>query len=334
MSRLVLLGPTTLVGKELIDALRGHPLAADLHLASMDDEEIGQLTDAAGAAALVVRAERDEIAAADVVVACGDVAPYEELLAARRDGATVVLAGPDAGEGGAGTPVVAGVNLDAAEPGGTLVSPDAGGVLVAHLLHPLVAGGGFAGGVARAVATLVRPVSVFDRPGLDELFAQAGRMVSMQSQSPSALFGHRQLAFNLYPAPRPPRRLTAQVREALGAGGLELSVQVLQGAVFHGVSALVHVTLGEAADPGALRKHLGRDPAIELYRPDDGAVEQLGPLDVPTSDKVLVGAVHRDPDDASGTGFWLWAVMDNLTRGGALNVLAILERVTGTPAAS
>lgn len=331
MSRLVLLNPTTLIGKELIDALRGHPLAADLRLLSLDDGEVGQLTEAAGAAALVGRADAEEIAAADVLVVCGAAGPYRELLAERRPGATLVLAGPDASAADPGaTPVVAGVNLDAAAAGGALVSPDAGGILLAHLLRPLLDDAAFTGGVERVVATVVQPVSVYDRPGLDELFAQAQRMVAMQSQAPSELFAHRQLAFNLFPAPRPPRRLVAEVREVLGAGGLELAVHVVQGGVFHGVSALVRVTLGTAVEPGELRSRLDRHPAVELYAPGDGGVGQLGPIDVPTSDKVLAGTVERDLDDATGRGYWLWAVMDNLTRGGALNVLGILERVTGT----
>jgi len=334
VSRLVLLNPTTLVGKELIEALGDHPLGADLALLSVDEAEIGQLTEAAGAPALVAAADEAAISGAEVLVVCGPAAPYRELLAQRDAAASVVLAGPDA-TAADGVPVVAGVNPQAAVAGGVMVSPHPGGVLLATLLHPLRSAADLTGGVRRAVATVVMPVSLYDRAGLDELFSQAARMVSMQAQSPSALFGDRQLAFNLYPTPRPPRGLPAELRAVLGAGGsqaddIEVAVHVLQGAVFHGVSALAHVTLGRAVDAGELRRHLGGHPSIELYRPAEGALEQLGPIDVPSSDKVLLGSVEHDPDEAAGgggTGYWLWAVMDNLTRGGALNVLAILERL-------
>ena len=194
MSRVVLLEPAGLVAQELLEALAGHPLAQDLKLLSLEEEQIGQLTDAAGGAGLVGRADAAAVAAADAVVVLGPVAPYRDLLEHRREGAGLILAGPDATPED-GTPVVAGVNLDAIldddAPGATLVSPDAGAVLLSHLLAPLL-GDGAGGRLQRAVATLVQPVSTFDRPGLDELFAQAGRMVSMQSQSPSALFGDRQ----------------------------------------------------------------------------------------------------------------------------------------------
>ena len=330
MSRVVLLQPSGLVAQELLRALQGHPLAEDLKLLSSVEEEIGQLTDAAGGAGLVSRADAPAVAAADAIVVLGPLEAYRELLQHRRPGASVILAGAGATPDD-GTPVVAGVNLDAAEAGATLVSPDPGAVLLAHLLAPLLEAGD-GGRLETAVATLVQPASIYDRPGLDELFAQAGRMVSMQSQAPSELFGDRQLAFNLYPAPRPPRHLLDELAKVLGVTAGEapaLSAHVLQGSVFHGYSALVHVTLdgdavdGDAVDAAALGARLAASPVIELT---DAEADAPAPLDVPASDKILVAAVDAEAGGAGG-GYWLWSVMDNLTRGGALNVLAILEAV-------
>ncbi len=318
MNRIVVLGPTTLLGKELVAGLESRPdLCRELTLLSLDAEEIGALTDAAGAAALVARAEPAAIAAADAVVVCRQTALYRELLAARPAGTTAVLLDPDADEPEA-VPVVAGVNLAAAAPGRLLASPHPAVVLLAHLLAPLAA----AGGVERAVVTLVQPASLFGRAGLDELFAQAGRLIALQKQEPSELFG-RQLAFNLYPAPRPPARLTALVRDVLGAAELPLAARVLQGAVFHGFAALVHVHL--AGDPPAaeVRGRLGGHPLIELGDAAADGGDLLGPIDAAAHDKVRVGPVSDDPDG----GVWIWAVMDNLTRGGALNALALLEAV-------
>ena len=75
------------------------------------------------------------------------------------------------------------------------------------------------------------------------------------------------------------------------------------------------------ATPKAIHKALKANPYIELAK-DPG---HLGPIDSAASDKVIVGAVR---EDASG-GFWFWAVMDNLTRGMALNASAIAEAVGG-----
>lgn len=321
MPRIVLLGPTSLVGRELVELLGDRPdLGGDLRLLSLDDEEIGQLTEATGAAALVARADADAVAGADAIVVCGDLALYRELLDGRPPGCTAILLTPDAGEDD-GTPVVSGVNPGDAVPGAALVSPHPGAVLLAELLQGLLDAG-----PRRVVANLVQPASVFDRRGLDELFAQAGKMVSMQTQSPSALFGGRQLAFNLYPAARPPRGLARQVRAVLGSGAqdLPLAVHVLQGPVFHGFSALLYVELENPPGTEELRARLGEHPHVELFAAPEGGGDQPGPIDVPASDKVLVGAVEAD----EGGGFWIWAVMDNLTRGGALNALEILELIS------
>lgn len=323
MTRLVLLAPTTLLGKELIEKLDARPdLWQDLDLLSLDDEEIGALTDAAGAAALVRRAEPGTLDGADVVFVCGASATYREVLANRGAETTVVLLDPAADDPEA-TPVVAGLNLDQALPGRVLASPHPGSLLLAHLLQPLLGAG-----VREAVATLVQPASLYGRAGLDELFEQARRLVSLQGQEPSELFG-RQLAFNLYPARRPPARLAALARQVLGAGerDLPLAVHVLQGAIFHGLSALVHVHLGEDLPPDEVRRRLAANPLIELSEPGEGGEDLLGPIDVAASEAVVVGPVERDPDG----GTWIWAVMDNLTRGGATNAVAILEQVAAAP---
>lgn len=322
MTRVVVLHPTTLLGKETIEKLEARPdLYQDLDLLTVDPEEVGQLAEAAGAAALVRQAEPSAIAAADVVLVCGATAAYRELLAHRAPEATVVLVDPTADEPSA-VPVVAGINLDQATPGRLLASPHPGTVLLAHLLQPLLPLG-----VREAVATLVQPASLFERRGLDELFEQARRLVSLQGQEPGELFA-RQLAFNLYPAPRPAAALAARTRQALGVDGpaLPLAVHVLQGAVFHGISALLHVHLAETRPAAEVRERLAANPLVELSEPDDSGDDLLGPIDAAAREEVLVGPVQDDPDG----GVWIWAVMDNLTRGGATNAVAILERLVGT----
>jgi aspartate-semialdehyde dehydrogenase len=214
--------------------------------------------------------------------------------------------------------VVAGVNLVAAVRGAALASPHPGAVLLAHLLHPLRRFG-----LAGASAVVVQPSSFRDKPGLDELFGQARNMVAMRAQDEPAVFG-RQLAFNLLPTPVSGPAVAGQVRAALGGGeaAVPLAVRVLQGAVFHGVSAAVHLRLDGEADPAAVREALGEHPFNRLAEDS----ELLGPIDAAASDEVLIGGVEAVAA-AYGGGVWLWGVMDNLTRGGALNAVAILEQV-------
>jgi aspartate-semialdehyde dehydrogenase len=136
------------------------------------------------------------------------------------------------------------------------------------------------------------------------------------------VFG-RQMAFNLLPHPGPIEPLAAQLRAVLGEEPA-VSLDVVQAGVFHCFSASVHLRC--ARDPGvkAIRRALGDHPYVELS--DDA--KHLGPIEVAGSDKVLVGAVRKETGGAGGGGgYWLWAVMDNLTRGGALNALEIAEEV-------
>jgi aspartate-semialdehyde dehydrogenase len=193
-------------------------------------------------------------------------------------------------------------------------------VLLAHLLHPLRRFG-----LAGATAVVVQPTSFRDEAGLDELFGQARSIVAMQAQAEPAVFG-RQLAFNLLPTPVTGPAVADQVRGALGGAeaALPLAVRVLQGAVFHGVSAAVHLRLAGPADPEAVREALGEHPMNRLAEDS----ELLGPIDAAASDEVLIGGVEAVAA-ADGGGVWLWGVMDNLTRGGALNAVAILEQVLG-----
>jgi len=104
-------------------------------------------------------------------------------------------------------------------------------------------------------------------------------------------------------------------------GAPPVSLQLVQGGIFHGISASVYVRLREGLDAKALRKALAGHPVLETA--DDP--KHLGPIDSAASDKVLVGSVRKSNDG----GFWLWAVMDNLTRGGALNALEIAASATG-----
>jgi aspartate-semialdehyde dehydrogenase len=194
-----------------------------------------------------------------------------------------------------------------------LVSPNPAVVLLAHLLHPLR-------GLQpeSAAATVIQPVSLYGTPGLEELFEHTRQIVALGERRQTPLFGG-QLAFNLMPSTAD----SAAIEETLGAVLKEtgerpaVAVQVIQGAVFHSLSVSLYVRLGGKATAQSLRKTLAAHPYLEAAEHP----KHLGPIDAAAQGKVIFGTVRKD---AAG-GFWLWAVMDNLTRGGALNALEIVE---------
>lgn len=308
MSSIAIVHPMSLLGKELRETLERLPgVGGDVRLLSNHEDEIGTLTEVAGAAAMVSRYEPEKLQGASIAFLCGTMEDNRPILGEIPAGTTAVLLSFDA-TAGDGQPVVAGVNDEAAGGHRVLLSPHPGVVLLAHLLHALR---GLQ--VEEAVATLIQPASMRDDAGLEELFEQTRQIVAMTRRTPTPVFG-AQLSFNLLPVPLPADPVAAQLQAVLP--GMPLALQILQGGVFHSVSASLYVRCAGSPTLQAVRKALAGHPHLEAAdRP-----KHLGPIDAAASDKVIYGSVRKDE---AGGGFWLWTVMDNLTRGGALNALEI-----------
>ena len=318
MSNLAIIHPGNLLGKELRETLgRGvtGPSWQEVRLLSTAEEEIGTLTEAGGAAAIVQRYEPGSLDGVSVAFFCGPIAANQAALAELPPDVTAVVLSPDATLAD-GHPVVAGIN---ARPSGggaaeVLVSPHPAVVLLAHLLHPLAE---FA--PREAVATVVQPASLHDDPGIDELFEQTRQIIAMTPRRRSQVFG-AQLAFNLLPAAGA-EDTAANVAAALAAvlpAPPPLSLQLVQGGIFHCLAISLHLRCAASPTAQAVRKALAASPFVELAHDP----RHLGPIDAAASDKVLLGAVRKDE-----RGVWIWAAMDNLTRGGAVNALEIAASV-------
>ena len=308
MSTITIVHPMSLLGKELRETLERLPaVGADIRLLSNREDEIGTLTEVAGIAAMVTRYEPEKLQGSSAIFLCGTLEENRPILAELPAGSTAVLLSFDA-TAGEGQPVVAGVNDEAAGGHGVLLSPHPGVVLLAHLLHALRDLK-----VEEAVATLIQPASMRDDAGLEELFEQTRQIVAMTRRTPTPVFG-AQLSFNLLPVPLPADPVAAQLQAVLP--GMPLALQILQGGVFHSVSASLYVRCAGSPTLQAVRKALAGHPHLEAA----DKPKHLGPIDAAASDKVIYGNIRKDE---AGGGFWLWAVMDNLTRGGALNAIEI-----------
>ncbi len=305
----------TLLGKEVRETLEKRTgLWREIRLLTVRDDEVGGLSEVAGAAALVQRADEDGLSGVDLVFCCGTDEEARQVLAVLPETATAVVLATDLKDYAAiaGQPIVAGVNFSSAAKGRVLLSPHPAVILLAHLLHPLRGLG-----IEEAVATVIQPASMHGDPGIDELFEQTRQIIAMTQRRPAPVFG-AQLAFNVLPTPASSAPLSAQLREVL-AGDPPASLQILQGGVFHSLAASVFVRFANPADARSLRRTLGQQEHLELAKKPS----HLGPIDSAAHERILVGAVQEEP----AGGFWIWAVMDNLTRGGALNAVEIAEGV-------
>jgi aspartate-semialdehyde dehydrogenase len=314
MSSIVLVHPGDLIGKELRETLESRMKEwREVRLLSAREDQVGMLTEFLGAAALVERYDPDRLRDASTVYFCGPIEANRPLFGDVPAGATAVVISPD-GTPADGRPVVSGVNTEAAAGGGRLLSPNPAVVLLAHLLHPLRS---FQ--PVEATATVIQPASAQGNDGIEELFEQTRQIVAMVARTEMPVYG-TQLSFNLLPTQLDEVPL-ADLLRAVVPDCPPVPLQVVQGSVFHGISTSLHVRFGGKATPQALRKALAASPAVEIA----GKPRHLGPIDSAATDKVIVGTIR---EDAAG-GFWLWAVMDNLTRGTALNAIEIAEAAGG-----
>jgi aspartate-semialdehyde dehydrogenase len=310
MRRLAIVHPKTLVGKEILERVDAFPaLAGERRLLSSLESEVGELADAGGAA-FIGRLDEEAFDGVDLALFCGAIESEREVLARLPRRLAVVLA--SAGVTSSDAPLaVSGVPLPALAGVDRLASPHPLAVALTLLLAPL-----HVFDLRRAIATALLPVSLADEAAIDELFGEARALLTFQSPPKSKRFG-AQLAFNAIPATLAPGELERATLAALGLD-LSLSVQAIQAGIFHAVGVSLYVELGEAPAPADLRRALGRAPHLELAKQPG----RFGPVAVAGGERLAIGEVRAADSDGS---YWIWAAMDNLVRGAALNALELGE---------
>lgn len=317
MNRIVLVHPTSLVGKELRERLADRPdLCREMHLLSNDETEVGTLTEFAGAATFVARLEEESFEGADLALFCGDIATDRAALALCPAAIPAILLSRGAGVAD-GRIAIAGVRPESWLGETRLVSPHPAAVALAQLLDPL---SGFE--PRQVAATAVLPVSAVSDAGLDELFEQTRGILAFSGTPRSKHFA-AQIAFNLLPSGDDAEGAAASARSALGAA-YPIALQLVQGGVFHSLSLSLYVELGTRPAAAEVRRRLGRAAGIAAAKDP----RRLGPVAAAGEESLLLGDVRAAGTDG---GYWIWAAMDNLLRGGATNAIALAERLLGAP---
>lgn len=321
MTRIGLVGTSTLLGEELKDELgRRRELWSDLRLLTFDSDDLGKVADLDGAATFVNTLSAESLEGVDLVVLPGEKAAGHDLIGELPGEANLLVVSPDYRLEDAPA-LVDGVNLVAGElPAAVLgrrvlVSPHPAAIALTLLLHPLRGLG-----VERADGLLMLPSSIKGQEGLDELLEQSRRILNFQSDPPQDVFGH-QLAFNLLPTTETPEIFLGDVASVLD-GGPCVSVHLAQASVFHGCTLALHLAFGGEPTAGEVREAL-RGGAF-LSFPD---ATHVGPIDAAGRDDIQIVSLGADGSGSAGN-YWLVAVFDNLTRGGAKNAVAIVEALS------
>lgn len=316
MYKIAIAGASTLLGKELKDAISDSTLATATFTLLDEQTAQGQLEQVGDEVTFVQPILSDAFDKMDFTFFCGsEDLTRKHWASALRAGSTVLdlsgaldqepgvlvrapwLAG-DTGAGDLFTPAV--------------VPAHPAAIALAMLMERLRPA------MPRFIAaTLLAPASEFGSDAMDELHQQTVNLLSFQTL-PKAVYD-AQAAYNMLSgmgesAHLSLPRLEARIRrhyEALGGGRLPaLALQAIAAPVFHGHTFSIAIELERPVDIAALEEALSGD-RVDLVLEDTDSPSNLsatGQNDV----LVRLRPILEGRNPSQVTRFWLWAASDNL----------------------
>ena len=317
MYKIAIVGASTLLGKELKDAISESSLASgDLSLLDAD-EGLGQLDQVGDEVTFVRAISSDAFEHVDFTFFCGTEAlTQKHWREALRAGSTVLdLSGALDSETGVlvRSPWVAAqeVTADLFTPAVVPASPAA--LALAMLMERVQQ----AAPVRQAAATVLLPASEFGRAAMDELHQQTVNLLSFQSL-PKSIFD-AQSAYNLLSGfgenakaslVQVDARIRRQYNALAGRRLPSLAIQTVSAPVFHGHAFSIFVELERPVDVATLEEALsGEHVDLVLEETDSPSnLAATGQNDVLVRLRLEPGARNAN----ESTRLWLWAASDNL----------------------
>jgi aspartate-semialdehyde dehydrogenase len=315
--KIAIAGASSILGRELKDALSDSPLAAAT-FALLDEEDAqGQLDQVGDEVTFIQALGAEAFDRADFTFFCGseDLTRRHWRQALRAGSSVLDLSGALDQETGV---LVRAPWLGASAASADLFTP---AVVPAHsaalALALLVERVQLAAPVRSVAATVLLPASEFGKAAMDELHQQTVNLLSFQSL-PRTLYD-AQAAYNLLcglgeAATVSLSALAARIRhhyEALVvSGGPPLALQVISAPVFHGHTFSIAVELEHPAEIAALEESLSGEH-VDLVLEDTDSPSNLAA----TGQNDVLVRLRSEPlprHPASALRFWLWAASDNL----------------------
>ncbi|HEX7727826.1 MAG TPA: Asd/ArgC dimerization domain-containing protein [Terracidiphilus sp.] len=317
MYKIAIAGASTLVGKELKDALSDSSLAAATFVLLDEEQAQGQLDQVGDEITFVQAIGPDSFTGSDFTFFCGSEAlTLRHWRAAQQAGSTVIdLSGALDQETGAQifTPWIAPGDSGADLLTPAIVPAHAAAIALALVLGRLQG----CAPVRTAAVTLMLPASEFGRAAMDELHQQTVNLLSFQGL-PRATFD-AQIAYNILgglgeSATAGLDATAARVRRhyaALGGHRLpRLSLQTLLAPVFHGHTFSIAIEFERSVEIASLEEALSSD-RLDLVLEDTDSPSNLAATG---QDDVLL-RIHPEPgtrNPLEADRLWLWAATDNL----------------------
>ncbi len=317
MYKIAIAGASTLLGRELKEALSDSPLAAAKFVLLDEEEAKGQLDQVGDEVTFVQAIDAESFEHTDFTFFAGNEAlTRKHWRQALRSGSTVLdLSGALDQETGVlvrapwlGSEAT---TVDLFTPAVVPAHPAA--LALALILERLQ----LAAPVRFAAVTVLEPASAFGRAAMDELHQQTVSLLSFQTL-PRAVYD-AQAAYNLLSGLGESATINlgaeeARIRrqyEALGNGRWPaLALQVVHAPVFHGHTFSIAAELERPVEISALEEALGGEH-VDLVLEDTDSPSNLAA----TGQNDVLVRLRTEKDGRNptlATRLWLWAASDNL----------------------
>ena len=324
---LAVVGPTSLIGEEILEQLESRRLDVDVRLLGSHRTAGGEVAEGAfaGRIALLAPSAFDGIDIA--LFAAGPTVAGEWAPEAARAGALVVDCSSRFRLDPQVPLVVPEVNADAladVRERGIVATPSSTAIALSVVLAPLAQ----AVGLRRVVVSTYHGVAGAGRRAVHGLSRETVDLLNGRGQRATAFA--RRIAFNCLPqvgalepggASAHESAAVEEVRRILDAPGLAMHLTAVRVPVFFGVGLSVAVETDDALDPGDAAELLRPAPGILLH--DTPGDPYSTPVEAAGSEATHVGRVRADPSVEHGLA--LWVTIDSVVKGAGLNAVQVAE---------
>ena len=331
--RVALIGSDSLRGKEIKNVLsqKKFPLK-DIDFFDPDVEaEYSKLTQFRGEPKVVHHLKEESLSGSDLVFLAADKKVNQAFgsLANKQKFQAIDLS--EAFNAEEKIPVVvAGVNDEVIlkKKPGLIANPHPVTVVLSHLFHAVL--NEF--GLLKGVSFILQPVSAYEESGIEELADQSYAFLSSSSLSKKVF--KEQIAFNFLSHTEKAdkngfssveKQITSEIKRVLHPRCFLFSLSIIQAPVFHTYSLMSYLELKKKTDIQSIRGLFRKHSFFKLSPPTLSS-----PVSVAGEEKICIGQIKKE--ESFPNSFWIWAVVDNLTRGSALNAFEIAEKIfSGLP---
>jgi len=325
ISELIILGASSVLGKEFRELLNDHLL--DIGSIRLMDEEdhSGELLSLRGEPALVTKFDPDVFSRGKIIVNAHSAQAHSDLLhRAILSGASWVDMSGTLNLNSGVPLVIPAINRDAITPETKIVAcPSSPTVMILQAIYPIHQ----QWGICQLSGTILLGHSFHSQEAMDELFEQTRKLLSFQ-ELPQKIWPF-QVAFNAFPDMRGidssgfsnlERLIADEMERMLGVPNLISMFMAVWIPTFIGCG--ISLQLQFRAVPDLETTHSLLSSNLKIYLGDmEKGPEELAIFQTMRQEKICIGRLRTDRTDRSILSMWLAA--DNFRTGSVSNVIEI-----------